>query len=239
MTSQPQFAGRIALITGATRGIGRAVALRLAKEGAHVILVGRTVGALEDIDDEIQDMDGTATLVQMDLREQDKIDQLGAQLAERYGKLDILVGNAAILGELTPLTHMDASLWDDVMGINLTANWRLIRIMDPLLRASDAGRAMFVTSGITNRAAPFWGGYAVSKSALEMLVRVYAAEVASSNIKANLIDPGSVRTDMRAKAMPGENPETLPLPESITDIFVKLASPALTETGQIFKAQSK
>lgn len=232
-----KLAGRIALITGASRGIGAAVALRMAQEGAHVVLVARTVGGLEHMDDQIQDAGGSATLVQMDLREHDKIDQLGAQLAARYGKIDILVGNAAILGELTPLTHMEANIWNDVMSVNLTANWRLIRICDPLLKKSDAGRAMFVTSGVTRSSHPFWGGYAASKAGLEMLVKTYAAEVSSTTVRANLIDPGAVRTDMRAKAMPGENPDSLPLPASITDTFVRLASSECSENGQIISVR--
>lgn len=227
------LAGRVALITGASRGIGAAVALRLSREGAHVILVARTAGALEQMDDEIQEQGGTATLAQLDLSEHAKIDQLGAHIAERYGKLDILVGNAAILGELTPLAHADPDMWNRVLSVNLTANWRLIRICDPLLKKSDAGRAMFVTSGVTRSPHPFWGAYAVSKAGLETLVRTYAAEVASTSVRVNLIDPKVVRTDMRAAAMPGENPETLPAPESITDRFVLLAQPDYQENGHI------
>lgn len=236
-TSDKPLQGRVALITGASRGIGAAVAIRLASEGAHVVLVARTAGALEDVDDEIQDIGGTATLVQLDLADHAKIDQLGAQIAERYGKLDILVGNAAMLGDLTPLAHADEKMWERTLAVNLTANWRLLRICDPLLRRSDAGRALFVTSGITRSATPFWGAYAVSKAALEMLVRTYAAEVADTTVRANLIDPGVVRTDMRAKAMPGENPETLPPPSAITDVFLALARKECLENGQIILAQ--
>lgn len=224
---------RIALITGASRGIGAAVAKRFAAEGAHVILVARTVGGLEAVDDEIQAGGGKATLVPLDLMQPDKLDPLGAQLAERFGKLDIAVGNAGTLGDLTPITHADAKMWDRVMTTNVTANWRLIRSLDPLLRASKSGRAMFVTSGVAASVHPFWGPYAVSKAALEMLVRTYAAEVATTNVKVNLIDPGIVRTKMRAAAMPGEDPETVPTPESITDIFVKLASENCTHHGEL------
>lgn len=226
------LAGRIALITGASRGIGAAVAQRFAKEGAHVILVARTVGGLEAVDDAIQKAGGTATLVPMDLGDGNKIDQLGTQVAERYGKLDIVVGNAAMLGSLIPLAHMDAKFWDKIMAVNLTANWRLLRICDPLLRRSDAGRAMFVTSGVTGAAFPFWGAYSVSKSALEMLVNTYAAEMKDTNVRANLIDPGVVRTDMRASAMPGEDSSKLPLPSAITDVFVKLAQADCAANGQ-------
>jgi len=222
---------RIALITGASRGIGAAVAKRFAAEGAHVILVARTMGALEALDDEITSNGGTATLVTMDLADHDKIDQLGMSIAQRFGKLDILVGNAAMLGELTPLTHADAKMWDRVMAVNLTANWRLIRICDPLLRLSDAPRVMFVTSGVTESVHPYWGAYATSKAALEMLVNTYAAEVQQAGVKVNLIDPGVVRTAMRAAAMPGEDAMRLPKPEDITDIFLKLALPEASEHG--------
>lgn len=223
---------RIALITGTSRGIGAAVAKRFAAQGAHVILVARTVGGLEALDDEITSAGGKATLVAMDMADHDKIDQLGASIAQRFGKLDILVGNAGVLGDLTPLSHADAKMWDKVIAVNLTANWRLIRICDPLLRLSDAPRAMFVTSGVTASAHPYWGPYAVSKAALEMLVNTYAAEAAQSGIKVNLIDPGVVRTAMRAAAMPGEDPMRLPAPEEITDIFVKLAAPGCKEHGR-------
>jgi len=226
---------RIALITGASRGIGAAVAKRFAREGAHVIMVARTVGGLEAVDDEIQAAGGKSTLVPMDIMDHGKIDQLGAELAGRFGKLDILVGNAAILGDLTPLAHADSAMWDKVISTNVTANWRLIRSFDPLLRASDAGRALFVTSGVTARAtpSPYWGPYAVSKAALEILVKTYASECTGTAIKVNLIDPGIVRTAMRANAMPGEDPEQLPAPDSITDIFVKLASVDCKKHGTV------
>ncbi len=224
--------GRIALITGASRGIGAAVAKRFAAEGAHVILVARTVGGLEAVDDEIKALGGTATLAAFDLAEYDKIDQLGATVYQRFGKLDILVGNAALLGDLTPLSHADADMWNRVMAINLTANWRLIRSCDRLLKAADAGRAIFVTSGVAEVVHPYWGMYAVSKAALEMLVNTYAAEVANTSVKVNMIDPGVVRTSMRASAMPGEDPMTLPPPDAITDVFVRLASPDFNKNGE-------
>lgn len=236
MSDNPTLKDRIALITGASRGIGAAVAKRMAAEGAHVILVARTVGGLEAVDDEIKAAGGKATLVVLDLIQHDKIDALGASIAERFGKLDILVGNAAILGDLTPLSHAEPPMWERVMSVNVTANWRLIRSFEPLLKRSDAGRAMFVTSGVTRSVHPYWGPYAVSKSALETLVKTYAAEVRHTGIKVNLIDPGVVRTKMRATAMPGEDPMTLPPPESITDVFVKLASSECHATGEIFPA---
>jgi len=224
---------KIALITGASRGIGAAVAKRFAAEGAHVILVARTVGGLEEVDDAIKAAGGKATLVPLDLTQHDKIDQLGALVAERFGRLDVLVGNAGVLGDLTPLTHGDAAMWDRVMNVNVTANWRLIRSFDPLLRRSDAGRLMFVTSGVANSIMPYWGPYTVSKVALETLVKIYAAEVKTTSIKANLINPGVVRTAMHAQAMPGVDPMTLPVPESITDTFVKLALPSCKKHGEV------
>lgn len=228
--------GRIALVSGASRGIGAAVAKRYAAEGAHVVLVARTVGGLEEVDDAIRAQGGAATLVPLDLAEGAKIDELGARLFERFGKLDILVGSAGTLGVLTPLTHMDPPVWDRVMAVNLTANWRLLRSMDPLLRRSDAGRAIFVTSGVTRGVFPFWGAYAVSKAALETLVRTYAAEVGEFGVRANIVDPGVVRTEMRAQAFPGEDPMTLRPPEAITEAFVALAEPSCRRNGQIVQA---
>ncbi len=227
---------RIALITGASRGIGAAVARRFAAEGAHVILVARTQGGLEEVDDAITQAGGSATLVPFDLREAEKIDELGGILNERFGKLDILVGNAAILGGLSPLPHIDPKAWDMAMAINVTANWRLIRSMDPLLRKSDAGRAIFVTSGVTGLSLPYWGLYTITKAALEAMVRVYAAELERTDVRANLLGPGIVRTSMRAQAMPDEDPDTLRPPEAVTDAFVELASPACTRNGEVLSA---
>lgn len=228
---------KIALITGASRGIGAAVAKRFAAEGARVILVARTVGGLEEVDDAIQKAGGKpATLVPLDLKEGIKIDELAGIIAQRFGKLDILVGNAAMLGVLSPVAHIEPKVWDEVMQVNVTANWRLIRAFDPLLRASDAGRAMFVTSGVTRGAFPYWGAYSASKAALEMLVNTYAAEIAKTNVRVNLIDPGVVRTKMRATAMPGEDPMKLPTPEEITDVFVEYGLITCAKNGKIIKA---
>jgi NAD(P)-dependent dehydrogenase (short-subunit alcohol dehydrogenase family) len=228
--------GRIALITGASRGIGAATAKRFAAEGAHVILVARTVGGLEEVDDAIRASGGGATLVPLDLTQGPGIDELGAKIAERFGRLDILVGNAATLGVLSPLAHIDPEVWDRVLALNLTANWRLIRSFDPLLRESDAGRVIFVTSGVARGVFPYWGPYAVGKAALEMLARTYAGEVAKTDIRVNLFDPGIVRTRMRAEAFPGEDPNTLPPPESVTDALVELASPACRRHGEVVRA---
>jgi NAD(P)-dependent dehydrogenase (short-subunit alcohol dehydrogenase family) len=230
-----RLAGKIALITGASRGIGAAVAVRFAGEGAHVVLIGRTVGGLEEVDDEVRALGGTATLVPLDLRDFAKIDELAAALYQRYGHLDVLVGNAGDFGVLSPLGHIDPKLWDEVLALNLTANWRLIRAMDPLLRAAPAGRAIFVTSAAGREAEPYYGPYAVSKAGLETLARIYAAEIARTAVRVNLIDPGIVRTRLRGRMFPGENPATLPAQESITDAFVELALPECTQNGEIVR----
>jgi NAD(P)-dependent dehydrogenase (short-subunit alcohol dehydrogenase family) len=234
---QGRLAGRIALITGASRGIGAAVARRFAAEGARLVLVARTVGGLEELDDQIRDADGQpATLVPLDLREFDAIDRLGASLYQRFGHLDVLVGNAAILGTLSPVGHIEPPSWAEVMDINLTANWRLIRSLDPLLRRSQAGRAIFVSSGAAVKAHAYWGAYAASKAGLEMLVRTYAAELAKTKVRANLIDPGATRTALRAKAFPGEDPVSLRAPEAATETFVELAEVACTKNGEVVRA---
>lgn len=228
--------GRVALVTGASRGIGRAVAKRFAEEGAHLILIARTQGALEELDDEIRALGGHATLVPSDLTDYSKIDEMGAAVFQRYGRLDILVGNAAMLGILGPLGHTDPALWEQTVALNLTANWRLIRSFDPLLRHSDAGRALFVTSGAAHGAVPYWGAYATTKAALEVMVKIYAAEVAKTAVRVNLVDPGVIRTAMRAEAFPGEDPISLRPPEDIAQVFVDLASPGETRNGQVVSA---
>jgi len=236
-TGSGRLAGRIALVTGASRGIGAAVARRFAAEGAQLVLVARTVGGLEELDDRIrQDGGQSATLVPLDLREFDAIDRLGASLYERFGRLDVLVGNAGVLGTLSPVGHIEPPGWAEVMDINLTANWRLIRSLDPLLRRSEAGRAIFVSSGAAAAPNAYWGAYAVSKAALEMLVQTYAAELAKTKVRANLLDPGAIRTGMRAKAFPGEDPETLPAPEDIAEAFVELAEAECTKNGEVVRA---
>jgi NAD(P)-dependent dehydrogenase (short-subunit alcohol dehydrogenase family) len=237
-TTSPRLAGRLALVTGATRGIGRAVALAYAREGAHVILVGRTPGALEETDDEIRSLGGSATLLTLDLKQHDKIDALGPTIYQRWNKLDILVGNAGVLGPLSPLGHITAEAWNEVMEVNLTANWRLIRTLDPLLRRSDAGRAIFVTSGVASSPRAYWGPYAISKAALEALVRTYAHEMENTPVRVNMIKPGPPRTAMRSKAFPGEKPETLKRPEDLTETFVALAEPACRENGRLFDLKS-
>lgn len=234
----PTLEGRIALITGASRGIGKASAIAIAKAGAHVILVARTVGGLEETDDEIQKAGGTATLVPMDLRDFAAIDRLGASIYERWGRLDALFGNAGVLGTLTPLAHLDPKTFQEVVDVNLTANWRLIRSMDPLLRQSDAARVLFVTSGAARKHIAYWGAYALSKSALEILALTYAAECESTtNIKVNLINPGPMRTLMRQKAMPGEDPAYLVKPEDMAYRVVEMLAPSYERNETIINFQ--
>jgi NAD(P)-dependent dehydrogenase (short-subunit alcohol dehydrogenase family) len=223
---------RIALITGASRGIGRALALAFAREGAHVLLLARTTKALEEVDDRIRADGGEATLIPLNLGDGKKIDALGASLYERFGRLDVLVGNAAILGGLRPLTHVPSELWERVLAVNVTANWRLIRTLDPLLRRSDAGRVIFVTSSVARSGRAYWAPYSVSKAALETLAKTYAKETADSPIKVNLIDPGATATQMRAEAYPGEDQATLRTPEQVAETFLRLALPGWTRTGE-------
>lgn len=231
--------GRVALVTGASRGIGRAVAKRFAAEGAEVICVARTQGALEELDDEIGAAGGKAVLAPQDLTDFEAIDRMAAGVAQRYGRLDILVGNAGeIGGGLAPVGHLDPKQFTKAFDVNVTANYRLIRAFDPLLRLSESGRAIFVTSGITKGVFPYWGAYAASKAALEALVRSWAAEIAQiTRVKVNLIDPGIVATRMRAQAFPGEDQATLTQPEAITESFVALAESACAHHGEIVAAQ--
>lgn len=228
---------RLALITGASRGLGAALARRFSAEGAHVILTARTQGGLEEIDDEIRRAgDGPATLLPLDLRELDKIDRMAAAIEHRFGRLDVLVGNAAVLGKLSPLGHLDPKTWDEVMTVNVTANWRLIRALDPLLRRSEAGRALFVTCTAAREQAAYWGAYAASKSALEAMVRIYARELGITRATANLVDPGVMATALRLRGFPGEDRTKLPAPESRAEIFVKLAETASARNGELVSA---
>jgi len=228
-----RLAGRIALITGASRGIGAAVAERFAREGAHLVLTGRTVGGLEETDDRVRAVGGSATLVPFDLRDFIKIDELAAALYERYGRLDILVANAGEFGAFSPLGHIDPALWGEVIDLNLTANWRLIRVMDPLLRVAEHGRAVFVTTQLARDALPYYGPYAVSKAGLETMVRIYAGEVARTRVRVNLLDPGVARTRLRARIFPGENPANVPSPESVAEAFLPLVVEECVRHGEI------
>jgi len=236
MSDAKRLEGRVALITGASHGIGRAVAKRFAAEGATVIALGRNVGALEELDDEIRADGGKLVLLPMDLTMYEKIDAMGASIYERFGKLDIVVGNAGLLGELAPVGHIDTQVFENTYATNVTANFRLIRSVDKLLRLSDAGRAIFVTSNASSKGRAFWGLFASTKAALESLVLSYAQEVEETPLRVNLVNPGRIRTKMRAEAYPGEDPETLPTAESITDVFVDLAATDCTKHAEVVNA---
>jgi NAD(P)-dependent dehydrogenase (short-subunit alcohol dehydrogenase family) len=234
----PPLTGKIALVTGASRGIGYATALALGRAGAHVVAVARTVGGLEELDDAIRASGGTATLVPLDLKDHEGILRLSGALNERYRRLDILIGNAGILGPLSPLGHVEPKAWDDVLAVNVTANWHLIRAMDLLLRQSEAGRAVFLTSGVGTSPRAYWGPYAVSKAALDALVRTYAAETASTKVRVNLFSPGPTRTRMRAAAMPGEDPMSLKTAEQVAEKILDLCQPDFQDTGKVYDVRS-
>lgn len=232
MSSGP-LSGRIALITGASRGIGRAVALGLARSGAHVIVAARSVAALEALDDEIQQLGGTATLLQLDLKKGDRIDQLGPTLYQRWQHLDIFIGNAGSLGPLSPLSHVTEDGYLTTIEINLNANWRLIRTLEPLLKNAQAGRAVFVSSGAASGKYAYWGPYAASKAGLEALAKTWAQELSDTPVRVNVVNPGATRTTMRAKAFPGEDPMKLPTPDDLVPLFLDLVSPGCTRTGDV------
>jgi NAD(P)-dependent dehydrogenase (short-subunit alcohol dehydrogenase family) len=236
------LSGKIVLVTGASRGIGYQAALEAARRGAHVVAVARTVGGLEDLDDEIKAAGNDATLVPLDLRDGDGIDRLGKAIFERWGRLDGLIGNAGVLGTITPLSHLDVKDFDQAFAVNVAANYRLIRSVDALLRQSAAGRAVFVSSSSSHSARPFWGLYAATKAALETMVKSYAGELSTTQVKANVFWPGAVRTAMRAKAMPGENPDTLPHPREVAGKLVDMVAPAWTDMRVVYdyeKAETK
>lgn len=226
--------GRVALVTGASRGIGRAACLAFAKAGAHVIALARTTGALEELDDEIKEVGGSTTLVPVDLADEAAIERLGPALLERWGRLDILLANAGMLGPLTPLTHVTPKEWTQVFDTNVTANWRLLKSVEPALQRSDAPRVILMSSGAAHRCLAYWGPYSISKAAVEAMARTYAAETVTTPTKVMLVNPGPLRTKMRAEAMPGEDPMTLRTPEELTPHLVAMAAPDWTETGRIF-----
>lgn len=234
MTDSKDLSGKVVLVTGASRGIGYAAAREAGRRGAHVIAVARTVGGLEDLDDEIQTMGSSTTLVPLDLEDAAAIDRLGAAIFERWGRLDGLIGNAALLGTLTPVPHIAPDEFEKVMTINVTANFRLLRSLDLLLRQAEEARVVFVSSSAARSAKPYWGLYAASKAALEALVKSYASEMAATTVKANIFCPGAVRTAMRARAMPGEDPDTLPRPEAVAPKLVDMVSPGFTQTRMLF-----
>jgi NAD(P)-dependent dehydrogenase (short-subunit alcohol dehydrogenase family) len=225
------LAGRVALITGASRGIGRATSVRLAALGAHVVLASRTQGGLEELDDEIRAGGGEATLLPIDLRQADSIDPIGPSIHGRFGRLDILVHNAGALGKLTPVGHIRPEDFAECVAVNLAATYRLIRSCAPVLAASDAGRAVFVTSSVARSPQAYWGGYAATKAGMEALVRCWADEVEQTALRVNLFDPGRTATRMRAQAFPGEDPNTLPTPEEVSAPLVALCLPDVTQHG--------
>ncbi|QND52511.1 SDR family NAD(P)-dependent oxidoreductase [Phyllobacterium sp. 628] len=230
--------GKLALVTGASRGIGYFLAKELAGRGAHVIAVARTVGGLEELDDEITAAGGTATLVPLDLTDMSAIDRLGGSIHERWGKLDVLVANAGVLGTISPIGHVEAKVFDKLMNINVSSVWRLIRTTDPLLKLSDAGRAILLSSGAAHSARAYWGPYAASKAAVEALGRSWADETRQTRLRVNSVNPGATRTAMRAQAVPGEDPETLPTPAEVAAKIVLLADPALDATGKIYDVRA-
>jgi Dehydrogenases with different specificities (related to short-chain alcohol dehydrogenases) len=231
------LSGRIALVTGASRGIGYQTALALASEGAHVIALARTVGGLEELDDEIKRRGGEATLVPLDLTDMPAIDRLGGAIHERWGRLDILVANAAMLGTISPLAHVEAKVFDKLIALNVTSTWRLIRSVEPLLLKSDAGRAVVLTSGVAQAPRAFWGPYAASKAAVETMVRVWAEETSKTKLRVNSADPGATRTAMRAQAYPGEDPDTLPKPVDVAGKLVALCTPDVTVSGKLYRVR--
>ncbi len=235
MSTEKMLEGRLAVVTGASRGIGRAMALALARAGAHVIAIARTTGALEELDDLIRKETGEgATLVPLDVTDGPGVDRLGGAIFERWKKLDIFFANAGVLGPLSPLGHIDPKDFEKVLAVNVTANWRFIRSLDPLLRQSDAGRVVFVTSGAATKCRAYWGPYSISKAAVECLARTYAHECEKTNIRVNVINPGPIRTRMRAAAFPGEDPETLPAPEELATAMLPLFTSQIADNGAIF-----
>lgn len=236
--SQRTLEGQVMIVTGASRGIGYFTALQLAELGAHIVAVARTVGGLEELDDAIKAKAGSATLVPMDLKDFEAIDRLGGAVYERWGKLDGLVANGGILGILSPLGHIKPSDWDNVMAINVTANFRLIRSLDPLLRQADSSRVVFLSSGAAWKCKPYWGVYSVSKAAVEALTKTYAGETRQTSMCVNAVNPGATRTAMRAKAMPGEDPDTLPKPAEIAEKIVATMLPGFNKTGKLIDIQA-
>ncbi len=234
LDTRPRFDGKAALVTGASRGIGRAIAKALALQGAQVVALARTKGGLEELDDELKALGVQMSLLRLDLREGGQIDALGPTLYERFQRLDIFVGNAGLLGPLSPLGHISEADWSQTLNINVTANWRLLRTLDPILRLSPAGRVLFMTSSAAQNCRAYWGPYSVSKAALEALAKTYAHEVQSTSVRVNLLNPGRLRTRMRAKAYPGEDETTVPPPEAVVPLALSLLTEETTANGERF-----
>ena len=237
MGSSVDLSGKVILVTGASRGIGHAVALAAARAGATTIITGRTVGALEELDDAINAIGARATIVEHDMKDIDALPRLATAIHERWERLDGLVANAATLGSLMPLSHLDQTVWDETISVNLTAQWHLIKAMEPLLIAAPAGRALLVSSGAAHGSYPFWGPYAISKAGLEAMGRVWAGETEQTNLRVNMINPGGTATSMRAAAFPGEDPQTLPTPDAVAPAFLPLLSSICQDHGKLFQAR--
>lgn len=227
---------RVALVTGASRGLGKAAALALAREGVEIIATARTVGGLEELDDDISAVGGKATLVPMDLADRPAMSKLATAIHERWGKLDIMIANAGLLGVLTPTAHLDEDVWDSVVDINLSASWRMIRVFDPLLRLSDAGRAVLMTSSAA-QGYPFWSAYAAAKAGVEALGKCWAAEVEKTSLRVNVLNPGGVATSMYASAFPGADLKSMPQPEDIAPTFVQLTAVDCRYHGEVLHAR--
>ena len=235
----PDLTDRVVVVTGASRGIGYFTALHSASAGAHVVAVARTVGGLEELDDAIKaDGRGAATLVPLDLKDGPGVDRLGAAINERWGRCDAMIANAGVLGTISPVGHIEARTFEEVMAVNVTAVWRLARTLDPLLQSTGNARALMISSGAAHSCKPYWGAYAASKAAIEALARVWARESAHGPLRVNCVNPGATRTQMRAKAMPGEDPATLPEPTDVARAIVALLDPAIDRTGQIYDVRS-
>ncbi|WP_455481431.1 SDR family NAD(P)-dependent oxidoreductase [Bartonella sp. B12(2025)] len=229
--------GRVALVTGASRGIGYYLALELAARGAHIIALARTISGLTELDNQIRKKGARATLIPLDLHHMENIDALGVSIAKQWKKLDIMVANAGILGTLSPIAHVENTVFENIFQINLISQWRLMKAVEPLLRESDAGRAILLSSSVAHVPRAFWGPYAASKAALEIVARCWAEELKQTPIKINCVNPGATRTTMRAQAMPSEDPQTLPSPQEVAAKIAYLSSPDLKETGRLFNVR--
>lgn len=226
---------RLALVTGASRGIGAAVAVELARHGVHVVLLARTTGGLEETDDLIRNVGGYATLLPLDLLDGTALDRVGPSLFERFGRLDALVHAAGALGRLTPVGHIQDKDWAEAAGVSLAAAWRLIRTCTPLLERADAGRAVFLTDSVADIPRAYWGAYGAAKAGMEHLVRAWALETHGTTLRANLCDPGPVATRLRAAAMPGEDPKRLRTPADVAPGIAALCDPAETRHGELVR----
>ena len=223
---------RIALITGATRGIGKEIAILLAKNKIHVIILGRTLSALDDLSDKINEFGGSSTCIQFDLNDLSEISKISQEVKQRWGKLDLLISNAAYLHNLTPLSHLSEKDWQISLNTNLSSNWLLIKYFENLLLESKFGKAIFLTSGASQGHRPFWGAYAITKAGLDSMVRAWSSEMKETNLSINLYDPGATKTQMRARAYPGEDPKFLKDPDVIAKDILKICNKNFVKNGE-------